>query len=143
MWIAGAVLMVAAIGCVIALWYQRSKLNVMKHTETRSAKDLIDTARAVAADIGGGAFAELTEIKGIVRCNAALTSELAKIPCVYYHMTITRRYEEMYHERDQQGRMVTRKRQGSQEVATSSLIKTPEASAKPINTGTIGDSTYL
>jgi hypothetical protein len=118
MWIAGAVLMVAAIGCVIAFWYQQSKLNVMKHTETRSAKDLVDTARAVAADIGGGAFAELTEVKGIVRCDAPLTSELAKIPCVYYHMTITRQYEETYHERDQQGRMVTRTRQGSDEVAS-------------------------
>jgi hypothetical protein len=111
--------MVAAIGCVIAFWYQRSKLNVMKHTETRSAKDLVDTARAVAADIGGGAFAELTEVKGIVRCQAPLTSEIAKIPCVYYHMTITRQYEERYHERDQQGRMVTRTRQGSDEVASN------------------------
>jgi hypothetical protein len=122
MWIAGAVLMVAAIGCVIAFWYQRSKLDVMKHTETRSAKDLIETARAVAADIGSGAFAEFTEVKGIVRCDAPLTSELAKIPCVYYHMTITRQYEETYQERDQQGRSVTRTRQGSHEVASHTRL---------------------
>jgi E3 Ubiquitin ligase len=119
MWLAGAVLMVAAIGCVIGLWYQRSKLNLMKHTETRFAKDLIDTARAVAADIGGGAFAELTEVKGIVQCQAPLTSELAKIPCVYYHMTITRQYEETYQEQDQRGKLVIRTRQGSHEVASN------------------------
>jgi E3 Ubiquitin ligase len=117
MWIAGVILLVIAIGCVMAFWYQQSKLNVMKHTETRSAKDLIGTARAVASDIGSGAFAELAEVKGIVRCQAPLTSELAKIPCVYYSMTITRQYEETYQEADQQGKMVTRTRQGSDQVA--------------------------
>ena len=118
MWIAGAVLIIAAIGCVIGYWYQHSKLNVMKHTETRFAKDLIDTARAVAADIGSGPFAALTEVKGIVRCQAPLTSELAKISCVYSHMTITRQYEETYQEADEQGKMVTQTRQGSDVVAS-------------------------
>jgi hypothetical protein len=122
MWIAGVILLLIAIGCVMALWYQQSKLNRMKHTETRSAQDLTGTARAVAAEIGSGAFAELTEVKGIVRCQAPLTSELAKIPCVYYHMTITRQYEETYHERDQQGRMVTRTREGSDEVASHTRL---------------------
>jgi hypothetical protein len=122
MWIAGVILLVIAIGCVMAFWYQQSKLNVMKHTETRSAKDLIGTARAVASDIGSGAFAELAEVKGIVRCQAPLTSELAKIPCVYYRMTITRQYEETSQEQDQQGRTVTRTHQGSQEVASHTRL---------------------
>jgi hypothetical protein len=122
MWIAGTVLTVAAIGCVLALWSHQSKLTVMKHTETRSAQDLIGTARAVASDIGSGAFAELTEVKGVVRCQAPLTSELAKIPCVYDHMTITRQYEETSHERDQQGGLVTRTRQDSHEVASHTRL---------------------
>lgn len=33
-----AVLIVAAVGCVIGFWYQQSKLNVMKHTEKRSIR---------------------------------------------------------------------------------------------------------
>jgi E3 Ubiquitin ligase len=122
MWIAGSVLIVAAIGCVIACWYQRSTLNVMKHTETRSATDLIETAGAVPAEMGSGAFAELTEVKGIVRCDAPLTSKLANIPCVYYHMTVTRQYEETYREQDQHGKMVARTRQGSHEVASHTRL---------------------
>jgi E3 Ubiquitin ligase len=37
-------------------------------------------------------------------------------------MTITRQYEGMYHEWDQQGRMVTRTRQGSDEVASNERL---------------------
>jgi hypothetical protein len=122
MWIAGASLIAVAIGCVIGWWYQQSKRNVMKQTETRSTKDLREAARVVASEIGSGAFTELTEVKGTVRCDAPLISELAKIPCVYCKTTITRQYEESYQERDQEGRMVARTRQGSAVVANNERL---------------------
>ena len=74
-------------------------------------------AESVAKDIGAGSFAEVAEVKGTVRCDAPLTSELANAQCVYYSMHVTREYEETYWDTDSKGNRVQKHRRGSETVS--------------------------
>src|SRR5262245_28738454 len=113
MWIVGAILLAIGIGLIIARWYQHNKLQQIKATETSTAQELQELAKGVADEIGAGSFNQVTEVKGAIRCDHPLESELAKVSCVYYHMTVTRRYEEEYYDTDSNGNRVRRRRTGT------------------------------
>jgi hypothetical protein len=122
MGMAGASVMAVAIGCVLGWWYQPSTRSVRQQPETRSTQERLEAARAVASHLGGGAFTELTQVKGTVRGQAPFISAFAKIPWVYYTMTITRQDEAAYQERDQAGRLVTWTRQGRDVAANNERL---------------------
>ncbi|HET7479210.1 MAG TPA: E3 ubiquitin ligase family protein [Rubrobacteraceae bacterium] len=83
-----AVIFLAAGGAL--LYFRRStqqKSGLMSQTETSSA-----------ADIGGLAPGTMVEVKGTLRCEEPLTSEIAGETCAYYTATVTREYLEEDHD---------------------------------------------
>src|ERR687889_1687621 len=59
----------------------KQKSALMSQTETSNA-----------SDIGGIAPGTLVEVKGTLRCDEPLTSEMAERQCAYYASTVTREY---------------------------------------------------
>src|ERR671921_1362240 len=59
----------------------KQKSALMSQTETSNA-----------SDVGGVAPGTLVEVKGTLRCDEPLTSEMAERQCAYYASTVTREY---------------------------------------------------
>jgi hypothetical protein len=116
-WIFGTVLLALAIGLAIGASFQKKRHLLMATTETSTAAELTSMAQAVAGDIGAGSFHQLAEVKGTIRCDQPLTSELSQVPCVYYSMKVTREYEETTWETDSNQNRTQRVRRGSESVA--------------------------
>jgi len=110
-------LVALAIGLIFARSRQSDKLMQMKGTETSQAKELHELQAAVAGDMGAGSFNQIAELKGKSVCSTPLMSELAKSPCVYYSMRVSREYEETYWDTDSNGNRVQKTRRGSDTVA--------------------------
>jgi hypothetical protein len=70
----------------------KQKSALMSSTETSSA-----------ADVSGLAPGTLVEVKGTLRCDEPLTSEMAGERCAYYKATITREYRKPDHDDDDVG----------------------------------------
>jgi hypothetical protein len=67
----------------------RQKSALMSQTET-----------SAASEVGGLAPGTLAEVKGTIRCEEPLTSEMAEKTCAYYSSTVTREYLERDHDDD-------------------------------------------
>jgi hypothetical protein len=117
LWIVGVVLVLIGVGLFLAASSQKKKLDLMQGTQTSATAELASLAQSVAKDIGAGSFAEVAEVKGTIRCDSPLISELANAPCVYYSMQVTREYEEAYWETDSKGNKVQKHRRGSETVS--------------------------
>lgn len=65
-----------------------------------------DTSRA--SDASGAAPGTLVEVKGTLRCESPLTSEMSGETCAYYHSQVIREYRET--DRDADGDLKTRRR---------------------------------
>ena len=85
--------------------------------ETSTAAELRSMAQTVAGEIGAGSFNQMVEVKGVIRCEQPLQSELTRAPCVHYQMKVTREYEETHWETDANNNRVRRDRRGSETVA--------------------------
>lgn len=85
-----AVIFVVA-GAVLLYFRQRAqhKAGLMQSTETSDARDV--------SGLAPGTFAE---VKGTLRCEQPLTSELAGETCAYYKATVTREYLERDYDDD-------------------------------------------
>lgn len=118
----GLVLQIVAGVLLFVRRSQRSKLLEIISTDTSTAADLAETARYVAEQLGeAGSFHQVAEVKGLVRCDAPLTSEIARQSCVYYSMSVSREYEESYWDTDPRTKTrVRRTRRGSDTVASNS-----------------------
>lgn len=101
---------------------EEEKLGYIKGIETSNARDLIDEVKAITERMGkAGSFRRLVELKGVIKCDSPLTSEVAKQKCVYYTMTVTRKTEEDYEEKDAKtGQSVRKTRQKTDTVASNS-----------------------
>jgi hypothetical protein len=121
-------IVLVAIGAILYLIgrSQAGKLRQMVSVETSTAKELADLARSVRQDLEqlgqtGGGFSQVAEVKGVLRADYPLTSEIGKQPCVYYKSTVTREYEESYWETDSQtNQRVQRTRRSSETVSDNS-----------------------
>jgi hypothetical protein len=67
----------------------KKKSALMSQTETSNA-----------SDVAGIAPGTLVEVKGTLRCNEPLTSEMAEKTCAYYSSTVTREYLERDYDDD-------------------------------------------
>jgi hypothetical protein len=121
MWyVIGAVLIAVGIGLVIFYKMQGDKLFLLKVTETSKVSDIVQEEKDVTDGMGEkGSFAKFTEVKGKAVCQNPLASELANAKCVYYSMSITRKWEEEYWDTDSEGHRQRRTRQGSDTVASN------------------------
>jgi hypothetical protein len=113
----GIGLVAVAVALFIGYSFQSRKLYQIKSIETSSALELKEISSSVAADIGAGSFNQITEVKGKAVCDSPLTSELAKVQCVYYSMNVAREYEETYWDTDANGNRVQQIRRSSENVA--------------------------
>jgi len=120
MLVGGVVVLLIAVGLVVAHVFARRKEGALLSAPPSTAAELLQIAKTVAGEIGGGGFKQFAEVSGAARCPRPLRSPLGEAVCLYYRMTITRRYEEEYWERDQQGNQVRRTRSGTEVMSTES-----------------------
>ena len=114
MFIGAALLGALGIGLFIALTFTRKRLATFLIARPKKVGELLDTARSIGQEIGGGGFSELVEVTGTIGCAQPLTSPLGGKPCVRYSMRVVREYEEDVEERDSQGKVTRRTRRGSE-----------------------------
>jgi hypothetical protein len=99
---------------------QKRRLEALVGVETSTTASLQEICQGVANDIGKGSFGQVAEVKGVIECEQPLESEIAKQPCVYYSMAVTRKWEEEYTEKNSQtGKMERKTRQGSDTVSSN------------------------
>lgn len=118
MGVAGVILLV--IGAFLVFIHVRAKRKAGYLIAARPSKvgELEHGAKTVASEIEAGGYRHFAELRGQVVCRQPLISPLAEAPCLYYRMTITRRYEEEYTTRDSDGRTVRRTRTGTETMST-------------------------
>lgn len=118
MGVAGVILLV--IGAFLVFVHVRAKRKAGYLIAARPSKigELSATAATVASEIEAGGFRQFAELRGGPVCERPLISPLAEAPCLYFRMSITRRYEEEYTTRDSDGRRVRRTRTGSETMSS-------------------------
>lgn len=116
MFVVGVILLIVAGVLGYLSQSAKNKLLEMAGAETFTAASLKETADAVAKEIGAGSFRQKGEVKGVVRTEKPLVSELKQISCVYYESSVREEYEEVYYERDSQGREQRRTRTHTKEL---------------------------
>jgi len=118
--IIGIVLFIAAAFLVYNYFSLKKRIEAVSGVETSTAAALQEICQGVATEIGKGSFEQIAEVKGVIECDNPIESEIARQPCAYYSMAVTRKWEEDYYERDQQtGKDVKKTRQGSDTVASN------------------------
>jgi hypothetical protein len=98
-WLIGFGVLCAVIAA-ICLWF--------RNRTGRELALMAATATSKAADVASLAPGTVVEVKGNLRCQSPLTAEFSKRQCVYFLAEINR--EEVYYERDSQGRSQRRTR---------------------------------
>lgn len=73
----------------------------------------------VAAQIGSDLFAQRVALAGELACDEPLLAPLSQTLCAAFHYRVTRRWEEEYVERDDEGKLCRRVRAGSDIVANN------------------------
>jgi hypothetical protein len=106
----GIILLLIGVGLFFGYRSAKNKMLDMAGAETLTAAGLKELSDSIAKEIGEGSFNQICEVKGVIKCNIPLTSELRKLPCVYYQSSVIEEYEETYYERDSQGREQRRTR---------------------------------
>jgi hypothetical protein len=118
-YVIGGVLAAAAVGLFLGSGAARRRVYAMKSTETSTAADLRALADSVAKEIGAGSFNQVTEVKGVVECDAPLAGELSGAACVHYAMSVVREWEETAWRTDSKGNRTQETRKGSDTVASN------------------------
>lgn len=72
---------------------QQRKLFSIRAARSMTVAELVDTASAVAAEIGGGSWRDYVKLWGEVTTDKPLYSEHKREPCVHFESTVTRQYE--------------------------------------------------
>lgn len=96
---------------------QESKALSIKSARSSAISELKHLAGEIADEIGGGNWRDYVKVYGTVVCDRPLTSELKQETCVYYRMSVKRRYEEMVTRKDSDGNTQQEIEQRTQTVA--------------------------
>ncbi len=119
MLIVGIVLILAAGVMVWVVFNEKKKMSMMESTETNTVEHLQALAQSMAEGVGSGSLDYLTEVKGQVVSDRPLISELSETECVYYSMSVKRKYEETYYEENEDGERERRTRTSSEAVSSN------------------------
>ncbi|MGB3492350.1 MAG: E3 ubiquitin ligase family protein [Elainellaceae cyanobacterium] len=98
---------------------QGSKSFSVKSARPVQISELKQLAGEIADEIGGGNWRDYVKVYGTVLCDRPLTSELKQQPCVYYRMSVKRRYEEIVTRKDESGKTQKTTSQRTQTVASN------------------------
>lgn len=93
----GVVVIAGGVGLLLARKSQQRKRLELRFTETATAQKVRENCESIAKDLGKGNYVATVELKGVTQCDSPLTAEHSKTPCVWYHVTTTREYEERVH----------------------------------------------
>lgn len=97
-----------------------TKLQSIRSATSSTAAELQHIASEIAREIGSGNLREYVKVRGIIRSDRPLTSELKQLPCVHYTMKVVREYEEQQTTRDSENKTRTETRRGSETVSSNS-----------------------
>lgn len=98
--------------------YQEEKGRAVSLAAQIPLNQLSQDAASVAQEMGAGSYRQRVKIRGKIVCDAPLTAELSRTPCVSYRFSVTREYEEVLWEKDAQGNSLQRTHRKSEVVAT-------------------------
>ena len=92
----------------LLMWVAAGVVVYFRRRQVRKAGLIRDTETSSAASVGAMAAGTLVEVKGTLRCEEPLTSEMAGRECAYYVSRVIREYRET--DRDADGDLETRRR---------------------------------
>lgn len=120
--IIGAAVVVDAAVMLVVSRFVAGRLAQSAGLETITAASLARLARAAGQKPGSSrTFSRLVAVKGVVKCDAPLTSPIGQQSCVYYRSTLLREYEGTYYETDAAtGNQARRTRRGAEPIASTS-----------------------
>ncbi|OIP75954.1 MAG: E3 ubiquitin ligase [Oscillatoriales cyanobacterium CG2_30_44_21] len=116
----GGILIV--IGIVLFFVYRNysTKLKSIRLATASTTAELNNIANEIAGEIGGGNLREYVKVRGLIRCDRPIISELTQAPCVHYQMSVVREYEEQKRETESDGKTVTKTVRGSENISSNS-----------------------
>lgn len=122
--IVGGIFLIAAIVLFFVRRSQQAKLMTVQTAEPATVGHLMQTAEAIAQDIGRGNWREQVKMSGTIRCDRPLQSELKQEDCVYYSMRVQREYEEWVTTTNSEGKQ-ERKLEKKSDTVASNTRSTP------------------
>ncbi len=90
----GVIAIAGGVGLLLARKSQLNKRLELRFAETSTARKVRENCESLGKDLGSGNYVATIELKGVVQCDSPLIAEHSKTPCVWYHSTTTREYEE-------------------------------------------------
>jgi hypothetical protein len=116
----GGILIVIGIILFFVQKNYSTKLQSIKLATASTVGELQRIASEIAGEIGSGNLREYVKVRGIIRSDRPLISELKQLPCVHYTMRVVREYEEQETTRDSENKTRTETRRGSETVSSNS-----------------------
>ncbi len=98
---------------------QDTKALSVKSARPANIADLKRLAGEIADEIGGGNWRDYVKVNGTIVCDRPLTSDLKQQDCVYYRMSVKRRYEATATRKDNDGKTQQTTSQRTQTVASN------------------------
>ena len=120
MTIFGVILLIIGIILFFVRKNYSTKLRSIQSANPSTIAELQQIASEIANEIGGGNLREYVKVRGIIRSDRPLLSELKQEPCVHYTMRVVREYEEKTQTRDSEGKTKTETRRASETVSSNS-----------------------
>lgn len=120
MLVAGIILLVLTAIFAVVHVVQRRKIGHLLTAKQSTIGELANTAQAVAGELGGGGFEEMAALTGTAQCDTPLVAPLSGRPCLYYRMSVKRRYEEDVERRDSEGNVTHSTNRGTETMSTQS-----------------------
>lgn len=118
--IIGLVLLIVAVVLFFIKRNQSHRAFSLQSARAVTAAELHDTAKEVAAEIGGGSWRDYVKVWGKATTLTPLTSPLKDVPCVYYDSKVMRVYEETVTSTDSEGKTSRRQERRSETVSQNS-----------------------
>lgn len=87
----------------VALWVAAGVVLYFRQRTMKKSAAMGATETSNAADVGSLAPGSVVEVKGTLRCEAPLTSEMAGETCAYYSSRVVREYVREDHDDDKAG----------------------------------------
>lgn len=115
----GGILIVIGIILFFVQKNYSTKLQSIRLATSSTIAELQRIASEIAGEIGSGNLREYVKVRGIIRSDRPLISELKQEPCVHYTMRVVREYEEQQVVTDSEGKRRTETRRSSETVSNN------------------------
>ncbi len=116
----GGILIAIAIVLFFVQKNYSTKLQSIRSATSSTIADLQLIASEIAGEIGSGNLREYVKVRGMIRSDSPLISELKQVSCVHYTMRVVREYEEQHTTRNNEGKSRTETRRGSETLSNNS-----------------------